>query len=456
MMSDPAPSSSAPKYYSVKSGSGNLPSTLSSAVNRLKKTNNIRNEVYIVPTAVHQAYTNMTYISLSGDYMGLAIHENYHGYSPQHLAEDLEFVVQHEIGHLNVHPTEGFGWMAEIKGMPVEGSKKGYWSNVLSDIVVNYNISNGTQLPSTSIKPNEVKIMNHAVWSAYAGGFRSCMGSPVQAFNGQTQHRSLVESGQLVNNLANGGVFTNPSPGNPYIASSATPEWEKWTGHGRGPQQYCSIAYAVSHKMPVGTDVGPGLGLSTKSEPYPDNWKQVKVLASFEVEYCPSCEKWIGYNPSPGICPIDENCRGATTKEGKIEAGTYVVTASRTYDGQVNCPDVRPIEFWQIDYGGSPRWIPAHYCYSLCPHCGDSAPTQWELGFGYRPDMVQYIRAGGNLTPEMINQIEKSRLMGLLLYYQIAGLYASSATYKGLTGVAAGELFLHDASWDLHLCMIGQ
>jgi hypothetical protein len=70
--------------------------------------------------------------------------------------------------------------------------------------------------------------------------------------------------------------------------------------------------------------------------------------------------------------------------------------------------------------------------------------------------MVQYIRAGGNLTPEMINQIEKSRLMGLLLYYQIAGLYASSATYKGLTGVAAGELFLHDASWDLHLCMIGQ
>ena len=115
-MSDPAPSSAAPKYYSVKSGAGNLPPTLTSAVNRLKKTNNIRNEVYIVPTAVHEAFTNMTYISLSGDYMGLAIHENYHGYSPQHLAEDLEFVVQHEIGHLNVHPTEGFGWMADYLG----------------------------------------------------------------------------------------------------------------------------------------------------------------------------------------------------------------------------------------------------------------------------------------------------------------------------------------------------
>jgi len=456
-MTDPAPSSEAPKYYSIKPGGDNLPSTLKSAVNRLKGANNIKNEVYIVPTAVHEAFTNMTYISLSGDYMGLAIHANYHGYSPSHLTEDLEFVVQHEIGHLNVHPTEGFGWMKEIKGMPVEGSKKGYWSNVLSDIVVNYNISNGTQLPLTSIKASEVEKMNHAVWAAYAGGYRSCMGSPVSAFNGQTLHRKLVEAGQLVNNLANGGVFTNPAPGNPYIASDTTPEWEKWTGHGRGPQQYCSIAYAVSHQMPVGTDMGPGLGLSTTAQPYPDNWKQIKVLASFEVEYCPSCEKWIGYNPSPGVCPIDvETCRSATSKEGKIEAGTYVVTGSRTYDGQVNTPDVRPIEFWEINYNGTKRWIPAHYCYSLCPHCGDSAPSQWELGFGYRPELVSYIRGGGNLTPQMIESIEKSRLMGLLLYYQIAGMYASSANYKGLRGVAAGELFLHDAAWDLHLCMIGQ
>jgi hypothetical protein len=209
--------------------------------------------------------------------------------------------------------------------------------------------------------------------------------------------------------------------------------------------------------MPVGTDIGPGLGLSTTAQPYPDNWKQIKVLASFEVEYCPSCEKWIGYNPSPGVCPIDvETCRSATSKEGKIEAGTYVVTGSRTYDGQVNTPDVRPIEFWEINYNGTKRWIPAHYCYSLCPHCGDSAPSQWELGFGYRPELVSYIRGGGNLTPQMIESIEKSRLMGLLLYYQIAGMYASSANYKGLRGVAAGELFLHDAAWDLHLCMIGQ
>ncbi len=130
-MSDPAPSSEAPKYYSIKPGGDNLPPTLKSAINRLKKANNMRNEVYIVPTAVHQAYTNMSYISLSGDYMGLAIHENYHGYSPKHLAEDLEFVVQTRDWAFECPPTEGFGWMAEIKAMPVEGSKKGDWSNVL-------------------------------------------------------------------------------------------------------------------------------------------------------------------------------------------------------------------------------------------------------------------------------------------------------------------------------------
>ena len=458
MMSDAAPHSSAPKYYSIKPGGNNLPATLKRAVNNLKSINRIKNEVYIVGTAVHQAFTNMKYISLSGDYMGLAIHENYHGYSPEHLTEDLSFVVQHEIGHLNVHPTEGKGWMDEIKAMPVEGSKKGFWSNVLSDITVNYNIANGTQLPvSGKSKDEAVKIMNHAVWAAYAGGYRSCMGSPEDGFTGQTAHRGLVESGQLADNRFNKGAFTNHAPGNPYISSSLTPDWETWTGHGRGPQQYCSIAYAVTHKMPVGTDIGQGLGLSTTLQPYPDNWKQVKVLASFNVEYCPSCEKWIGYNPSPGTCPIDvETCHSTTTREGKIEAGTYIVKASRTYDGLINDPNVRPIEFWQIDYNGTPRWIPAHYAYSLCPHCGLVAPSQWEIGFGYRPQMAEYIRGGGDLTPGMIQSIEKSRLMGLLLYYQIAGLYASSANYKGLTGVGAGELFLHDAAWDLHLCMIGQ
>lgn len=456
-MTEVAPHSEAPNHWVTKGGGGNLPPELKAAISKLKDINNVgRTEVFIVPSAVHEAWTNMSIISLSGEYIGKAIPQNYHGYSPEHLSEDLEFVIQHEIGHLVVHPTSGEGWKDEIDGMPVEGHVRPLWANILSDITVNYNIANGTQLSSTPHKAKEVKIMNHAVWASYASGYRECMGTPVGGFEGQTLHRRLVESGQLVNNLFNRGVFTNPAPGNDYIASDTTPEWEKWTGHGRGPQLYCSIAYAVSHQMPVGTDIGPGLGLSKTSQPYPDNWKQVKVLASFNVEYCPSCEKWIGYNPSPGTCPIDEACGATPTNEGTINAGTYTVKASRTYDGIENTSDVRPIEFWQIDYEGTARWIPAHYCYSLCPHCGQTAPPAWELGFGYRPDLAHYINSGGTLTGDMVKQIEKSRLIGLLLYYQVAGLYASSAEYKGLTGVAAGELFLHDAAWDLHLCMIGQ
>ena len=86
---------------------------------------------------------------------------------------------------------------------------------------------------------------------------------------------------------------------------------------------------------------------------------------------------------------------------------------SRTYDGQINYPETRPIEFWQIDYNGTLRWIPAHYAYSVCPHCGDTAPSQWELGFGYRPDRITYLRGGGTMTPQLADDIEKSRLMGI-------------------------------------------
>ena len=53
---------------------------------------------------MHEAYTNMTYISLSGDYLSMAMEGNYHGYPEERLREDLDFVIQHEIGHLNIHP----------------------------------------------------------------------------------------------------------------------------------------------------------------------------------------------------------------------------------------------------------------------------------------------------------------------------------------------------------------
>jgi len=220
-----------------------------------------------------------------------------------------------------------------------------------------------------------------------------------------------------------------------------------WEGHGRGPQYYPSIGWTLGNQMPVGTDVGAGLGLSTVSQPYPENWRRIKVMADVTIEFSENANKWLGYNPSPGTCPLTS---GATRNEGPIPAGEYTVLRTRTYDGSENTPLIRPIEFYQIDVGGTPRWIPAHYCYSLCPHCGQVAASQFEMGFGYKPMMKgagleSYNEAG-------MGGAERSRLYAQLLNNLLAGLYATSEEgFAGKTGVAAGEAWLYETAWDMHL-----
>jgi len=207
----------------------------------------------------------------------------------------------------------------------------------------------------------------------------------------------------------------------------------------------------VAHPMPVGTDLGAGAGRSTTSQPFPDNWKQVQVQANLSIEYSPNADKWLGYNPSPGTCPLTG---GSTTSEGALDAGTYTVLQTRTYDGVLNTKLIRPIEFYQIDYKGTPRWIPAHYCLTLCPHCGQTAPTQFELAFGYKPFLKN--PSFEEYNEQTLSNAEKSRLYQQLINNLIAGLYATSTEgYGGKTGVAAGEAWLHDTAWDMHLAHTG-
>lgn len=438
--SDDAP----PKGWYEKPAEENVPESFKKILSGLRKANGIDNKLVVVPTAQHEAYTNMEYISLSGDYLAHSISENYHGYTEKRVSEDLLFVIQHEIGHLNIHPHVSHGWKEEIKGLPLERSRRGRWANVFSDVIVNYTAGNGVQLLESSSKEQDKENMNSAMWSAYAGGFRTCYDGN-GSFEGQNAHRSLLERGELVDNRFNEGRYTNPATEDGFTPSDETPIFERWQGHGRGPQYYPSAAWAVAHKMPVGTDMGAGMGLSTKSQDFPDNWKKVQVKATVSIEYSDAADKWLGYNPTPGTCPLTG---GSTTSEGIIDAGTYTVLKSRTYDGIIDTKELRPIEFWQIDYNGTPRWIPAHYCQSLCPHCGAPSPSQFELGFGYKPymkDIMEY-------DPRTMNQAERSKLYAQLLNNLIAGLYATSPKgYRGETGVAAGEAWLHDTAWDMHL-----
>ena len=447
----------APGGYYEKSGDFDLAPQLTKAVNKLRNINGISNKLVIVPSAVHEAYTNMEYISLSGDYMAIAMIPNYHGYDETRLAEDLDFVIQHEIGHLNVHPGAGTGWKTEIAGMPVEGAKRGLWSNVLSDIQVNYNIANGVQLQiSGSEKDKAVNHMNTAVWAAYAGGYRNCLGGDDGGSGGQVAHRSLLEQGKLVDNRYNDGKYEPHAAGNPYLPdANETPFWQTLQGHGRGPQLYPSISYCVSHKMPVGTDIGDGKGASRTVQDYPASWRRVKVMANVNLEYDPVGEQWFGFNQTPGLSPLDSH--STTQKAGSVSSGTYTVLACRTYDGIQNPKDVRPIQYLQLDVGGNPTWIPAHYCMSLCPHCGQSAGSQFEIGMAFRPGLADALGQISNLDSGTLGSIEQSRLFNILLTYLLAGLYASSSLgYKGLNGPEAGKLFLHDIAYDRHLCMIGQ
>ena len=69
--------------------------------------------------------------------------------------------------------------------------------------------------------------------------------------------------------------------------------------------------------MPVGTDMGPGMGLSTTTQDFPENWKQIQVKATVNIEYSSNADKWLGYNPTPGTCPLTG---GETSSEGQIVA----------------------------------------------------------------------------------------------------------------------------------------
>ena len=63
------------------------------------------------------------------------------------------------------------------------------------------------------------------------------------------------------------------------------------------------ISGPMIHNLVMNTLLGLGidvidLGLSTTPQAFPDNWKQVEVRATLNIEYSPNANKWLGYNPT--------------------------------------------------------------------------------------------------------------------------------------------------------------
>ena len=67
------------------------------------------------------------------------------------------FVLAHEIGHNNIHPGQSAkSWKHALEFIDVDDSDKCMWMNMISDIMVNYNVMNGTAL-SRSLPEAEVE-----------------------------------------------------------------------------------------------------------------------------------------------------------------------------------------------------------------------------------------------------------------------------------------------------------
>ena len=91
----------------------------------------------------HGAATDMKMISLGQNYVSWTLPQNYHGFPSEYIAAGVAFTVAHEIGHITVHPGRVSDWKAEVRDLPVDAHEQFDWSNVISDIIVNFNVSRG-------------------------------------------------------------------------------------------------------------------------------------------------------------------------------------------------------------------------------------------------------------------------------------------------------------------------
>ena len=92
---------------------------------------------------MHGAATDMRKISLGQNYISWTLPQNYHGFPSPYIAAGVAFTLAHEIGHITVHPGRVSDWTQEVRELPVDAHEQFDWSNIISDIMVNFNVSRG-------------------------------------------------------------------------------------------------------------------------------------------------------------------------------------------------------------------------------------------------------------------------------------------------------------------------
>ena len=382
---------------------------------------------------VHGASTDSKKVFMGTNYVDQTISENYHGFPNDLIAANVAFTIGHELGHITVHPGRGVSWRDEITALPIDAYEQRDMANIISDIMVNYMISRGTNFIEQGTEFGD-ELKKHLMGGHLARSFfRIAWTDEERARVAILLQRGENNFGQpMVDNrytppastgLVQGDYYPNAGRDTPQMPSrdpaNPTPLYQENTGYGRGSQVYPPLQYCVSNNNPQ------------TGSPYPDNWKSVRVNTRHNVQYCSRCKKYQVYQDAVGTCPI---CLEGTTSSSTIRPGVYTVTGVMTYSGEINPTMVQPIANYQI----SGNWIPARYCEALSPDTGFECNPNWFRHFGF-PEVVR---------DDMARYTFGTRFM---LMMEWAANYALLPEgYGGSKGRLAAEKFIKDIGYELH------
>ena len=393
--------------------------------------------VDITRSDMHGAITNMRMISLGQNYVSWTLPQNYHGFPNEYIAAGVAFTIAHEIGHITVHPGRVSDWTQEVRELPVDAHEQFDWSNIISDIMVNFNVSRGNNFIEDTAFGRQMK--QTLSYGHYADSFFRVAGTPgnrgdeagrqrlaALLTTGQNAYGQPMEDNRYTPPASTGlsqGDFYPGDPTNPTIATADTPLFQQLMGYGRGPQIYPPVSWCVANTNP---DTG---------QPYPENWRTVRIMGNYTSQYCDSCKQYQVYQATPGTCEV---CGTATQTEGTFRAGPAVVTDVMTFDNRVNPPGFEPIMAYKING----KWLNARYCHEVCPDTGLDCDMNWNVHFGYR----------GSSGEGAQRYTFGTRF---LLTMEWAANYATRPEgYGGRFGDDAAYQFLQDIAYTLHAATI--
>ena len=372
-------------------GVGNVPANMWRAFKTLQ---NLYKEPLIPMTLgseEHGASTDMNSITVGIDNMMKTILEYYHEIPEKYKSGSSYFTVAHEFGHITTHPGKDSDyWMNGANNFPIESANRQKWLNVLSDIMVNWSVMTGTNIREMG-EHDEVK---QELRDGFVSGQfnRECENISI--------HKKLLKEGKnaygipMVDNRfmpigMKRGQYTNGESGNLYKPTAETPFYERYVGHGRGPQFYPAISYATKNNLDK-------------------RFRYVEIMK--------------GVN-------------------GLSKGAKHFVTETISFYGKSNA-EYEPVKDYKLENGTQ---LNARYCRTLCPDCKKPTMSIWDNWWGYKEDNYNQMVAEQSGT--------YIHLMTQLFVYQWAALYATYIPYNGKIKRSNAKAFLKDVASTMDLVM---